>query len=445
LERGEEKQPEENPLQASLRSSVTTGSCTTRMGQGQSTIEGTVAPGYESVRDKFEENFRTGRETSAQLCVYVGEEKVVDLWGSIKDKEFTGDSITNVFSSTKSLAAIALASLVDRGLLKYSDKISKHWPEFGQNGKENVTVADLMRHEAGLASFDTSLTPEDFSRSGIKANKVGEVVARQEQDFPADGNRRQYHAVTRGWVINELFRRVEPSGCTIGEFLESHVSRPFKAGVYIGGSPSEKYVDTEPLSVSYAISQSFIPQAIGRGVDPNFFQMIELFNMFRKFKNMSKDAGKPPAIADMDAVGKIWNTQGVREGEVPSANGNCSARGLARVAAIMANGGSLQGQALLSPAGWDAFHGDPVEGKLFTASFKFTQGGVCQFEDEVSPGRGGYFGWMGFGGSVFQWHPELKIGFGYVPTLLTWIDLTNNKARLLQEEVRKCAAALNKA
>jgi len=83
--------------------------------------------------------------------------------------------------------------------------------------------------------------------------------------------------------------------------------------------------------------------------------------------------------------------------------------------------------------------------KLFTASFKFTQGGVCQFEDEVSQGRGGYFGWMGFGGSVFQWHPELKIGFGYVPTLLTWIDLANNKGRLLQEEVRKCAAALNKA
>lgn len=225
---------------------------------------------------------------------------MVDLWGSIKDKDFTGDSITNVFSSTKSLAAIVLASLVDRGLLNYSDKISQHWPEFGKNGKEDVTVADLMRHEAGLASFDTSLTPEDFSREGIKANKVGEVVARQEQDFPADGNRRQYHAVTRGWVINEVFRRVDPSGSTIGEYLETNVSQPFKASVHIGGSPSATYTDTEPLSVAYAVSQSFIPQALGRAVDPNFFQMLELFNMFRKFKNMSKDAGKPPAIADMD-------------------------------------------------------------------------------------------------------------------------------------------------
>merc|ERR1711963_290719 len=175
------------------RSGVTSASCTTRMGQGQSTIEGTVAPGYESVRDKFEENFRTGRETSAQLCVYVGEEKVVDLWGSIKDKDFSGDSITNVFSSTKSLAAIALASLVDRGLLNYSDKISKHWPEFGQNGKENVTVADLMRHEAGLASFDTSLTPEDFSRSGIKKNCLGSRIEKEKCQYPKNGSCQENH------------------------------------------------------------------------------------------------------------------------------------------------------------------------------------------------------------------------------------------------------------
>ena len=67
-------------------------------------------------------------------------------------------------------------------------------------------IPNSFEVQAGLASFDTSLTPEDFSREGIKANKVGEVVARQEQDFPADGNRRQYHAVTRGWVINEVFR-----------------------------------------------------------------------------------------------------------------------------------------------------------------------------------------------------------------------------------------------
>lgn len=213
--------------------------------------------------------------------------------------------------------------------------------------------------------------------------------------------------------------------------------------MHIGGSPAAAYKDTEPLAMGYVVSQSLIPHAIGRGVDPNFFQLMALFNVFRKFKNQNKEAGKPPAITDMDALGRIWNTPGIRQGEVPSANGNCSARGLARVAAVMANGGSLQGSALLSPAGWAALHGEPTEGKLFANTFKFTQGGLAQFEDDSSPGRGGYFGWMGFGGSVFQWHPELKIGFGYVPTLLTWIDLTNNKARWLQEEVRKCAAALH--
>ena len=111
----------------------------------------------------------------------------------------------------------------------------------------------------------------------------------------------------------------------------------------------------------------------------------------------------------------------------------------------MANGGSFKGCSILSPAGWKALHDAPKDGMLVTKNMKFTQGGVGMFEEEDTSetnGRLGYFGWMGYGGSVFQWHPELKIGFGYVPTLLNWIDLTNNKARLLQGEVEKCARKL---
>merc|ERR1711874_198361 len=108
-------------------------------------VEGSVSPGFETVKEMFEKNFRRGAEESAQLCVYVGEEKVVDLWCSVSDPNYTGDTLTNVFSSTKSLTAIAMASLEDKGLMKYTEKISTYWPEFGQNGKENITVADLLR------------------------------------------------------------------------------------------------------------------------------------------------------------------------------------------------------------------------------------------------------------------------------------------------------------
>ena len=110
----------------------------------------------------------------------------------------------------------------------------------------------------------------------------------------------------------------------------------------------------------------------------------------------------------------------------------------------MANGGTFKGKTILSSEAWEAMHAEPTDGIILASNknIKFTQGGVAQFEEEdtsVTNGRQGFYGWMGFGGSVFQWHPELKIGFGYTPTLLTWIDLVNNKARLIQGEVVKCA------
>ena len=109
----------------------------TEMGQGYSVqVKGTVAPGYESVRDMFEQNFKEGREDNAQLCVYVGEEKVVDLYASLSSSpNYNADTLTNVFSSTKSLAAICMARMVDQGRVDYNEKISKYWPEFSQNGK----------------------------------------------------------------------------------------------------------------------------------------------------------------------------------------------------------------------------------------------------------------------------------------------------------------------
>ena len=131
-------------------------------------IEGTVAVGYESVKEMFEENFRAQRDDNAQLCVYVGDDLVVDLWGFSSDKNYDGDTLTNIFSSTKSLTAICMAMLYDQGLIKYTDKISKHWPEFVEHGKGEITIADLMRHEAGLAAFDQSLDPIDLLAYNIK-------------------------------------------------------------------------------------------------------------------------------------------------------------------------------------------------------------------------------------------------------------------------------------
>jgi len=405
------------------------------------TIDGTVAPGYESVKEMFEENFKAGREDNAQLCVYVGDKLVVDLWGFSSDKNFNGDTLTNIFSSTKSLTALSIAMLVDKGLISYSDKISKYWPEFAENGKDETTIADLMRHEAGLATFDCSVDPKSLQRENIKKNEIGSVIAKQKQSFPATG-KRAYHAVTRGWIANEVFRRVHPTGATIGEHLKETVSDQLEARAFIG-SEDKNYSPVVSMSKSFILRQSLIPKSMGRAIDPNFTELASMMNQFRKLLKESKD--KPPALVGMDISGKIWNTPMIRKGESPSANGNCSARGLAKVAAALANKGSFQEKTILSEAAWMEMHAEPTDGILVANSIKFTKGGVAEFEeDDISEtnGRKGFYGWMGFGGSVFQWHPELKIGFGYTPTLLTWIDLLNNKARLLQGEVIKCATAV---
>ena len=314
------------------------------MGQNHSVeVKGTVAPGYESVRDMFEANFREGREDNAQLCVYVGEELVLDLYASLSaSSTYTGDTLSNIFSSTKSLTAICMARMVDRGLLDYNEKISKYWPEFAQNGrividlleiritfiftgKGETTVADLMRHEAGLASFDTTLSRESLLRENIKKNKVGEVIERQEQSFPAT-QKRAYHAVTRGWIANEVFRRVEPSGATVGEDLEK-IAEGLAASVHIGVNQRQlsNYCPISHMKGPYVFVQSLIPKALGRAIDPNIFDLMKLMAIFKQFsKDMAKRA---PAFEGLDSSNEQCNDDDVRRGEIPSANGNCSARG----------------------------------------------------------------------------------------------------------------------
>ena len=126
-------------------------------------INGAAAPGFESVKQLYEHQMHTMAEQNTQLCVYYRGEKVVDLWATAtEDSNFSADSLINIFSSGKSLEAIAVAALVSKGLLRYDAKITQYWPEFGANGKDGLTVADLMRHEAGLANFDTSLDMEDL-------------------------------------------------------------------------------------------------------------------------------------------------------------------------------------------------------------------------------------------------------------------------------------------
>ncbi|NOX49763.1 MAG: beta-lactamase family protein, partial [Gammaproteobacteria bacterium] len=344
-------------------------------------IEGTVAPGFESVKQLFEHNMRNLAEENAQLCVYVGEEKVVDLWASAAgEPNFTGDSLVNIFSSGKSLEAIAMATLVAKGLLNYDAKITDYWPEFGAHGKQQLTVAQLMRHEAGLAAFDVSLDPQNLLRHNIKQNKIGNVIERQSQKFrKGAGKAREYHAVTRGWIVNEVFRRVDPHGRTIGEFLRDDVYGPLSADVVIGVEEGElnRVTKVSPIGIGFHLRESLKPRVLGRRVKDNIFQITgKLLRMIPALRSGTTTNAPAPFIGMKDIV--FFNTPAVVMGETPSANAHCSARGLAKVAAVMAMRGVWAGSEVLSEVAWKAMHKDPVKADMGLRT-TFTQGGVALF------------------------------------------------------------------
>jgi len=240
------------------------------------------------------------------------------------------------------------------------------------------------------------------------------------------------------------------------------------------------------FTAKYAMLQSLLPSRLGGQVDQNilvFSKMLTSFNRRFIVDESNKVKGHSPDlveqiqdlrdpihfipipefcpsqdsctyIEDTDFVTHMtgfFNSSKWRQSECPHGNVHASARGLAKLAAAMANGGSFQGIEILSKEGWDLLHRNPVvrvDASMRGCRTEFTQGGVNVFNDYkddrmgeriLKSGRHGFIGWMGFGGSVMQWHPGVKMGFGYTCTLLTWWDLANTKARKIQKEAVRCA------
>ena len=234
-------------------------------------ISGKVELGFEPVRELFTRSLTSKRDRNAQLCVYVGENRVVDLWATNGAEPFSPDSLVNVFSSGKSIECILLAMLADQGLLNFAERVATYWPEFvgTQKDKDRLTVADVMRHEAGLASLNITLSPEQLTASALKQNAVGQVLEQHPLRFAgASGSPREYHAITRGWIANEIFRRVEPTGRTMGEFLRDEVSLPLGIDVYfdVTDDQAENICRVQARRWGAQLLDSFAPGSQARSI-----------------------------------------------------------------------------------------------------------------------------------------------------------------------------------
>ncbi|HEX2344488.1 MAG TPA: serine hydrolase domain-containing protein [Vicinamibacterales bacterium] len=195
-------------------------------------VEGDVRAGFEAVRDAFAENFARRRELGGACCAFHHGEKIVDLWGGIRNKQ-TGDrweqdTMVIIYSATKGLAALALAIAHSRGWLDYEERVCTYWPEFAQQGKERITVRQLLSHQAGLYVLDQPL-----NRSLVAdLDRLAVVLARQKPAWEP-GTRQAYHAITIGFYENELLRRIDPQHRSLGQFFQDEIASPLGLDFYI--------------------------------------------------------------------------------------------------------------------------------------------------------------------------------------------------------------------
>lgn len=462
-------------------------------------IGGTVRPGFEGVKQAFEENFRKGLERDAQLAIYHQGELVVDLWGSClepgmstgskpisnKDDEvkYDGDTLQIVFSSTKAVTSCVVALAADRGWLRYDDPVSKYWPEFAQNGKADITVADVCRHDAGMPNFGGQPFPsmEDFKRQKDPNGRVSQLFGSMEAwrwtVGPDKGKiPRLYHALTRGWILNQILTRADPKGRTVGEILADELAGPLGADVYLGSSPDgwwntkrvamvrappkpwrfahetiprvlkEHFPDAFPpqgsaqrLAVEFVKSGSDVAQAhpysAYGGMNPAAFGGIYPENPEVEFdRNDGRGTVRYDDVRDMFFSSQ---TPSALPLEFPSTSGRASARGLARLMAAFAQEGTLDGVTVLSPAGVRKAISDPVialqrnhekeVNPWFVNGIADTAFVNCGLDehtrrDGVKPERlqslygQQAFGWGGFGGSTIWFNPVDKVGWGYTIT-----------------------------
>ncbi|MFG2923620.1 serine hydrolase domain-containing protein [Streptomyces sp. NPDC048305] len=381
-------------------------------------VRGTVAPGFEAVRDAFVRNFEQRGERGAAVALYHHGRKVVDLWAGTRDVDgsepWAVDTVQIVRSAGKGIAAAVPLLLHQRGQVDLDAPVSTYWPEFKANGKERVLVRDLLAHRAGLAALDQPLTPKQATDqvSGPEA-----VAAQRPQWEP--GTDHGYHAQTYSWLVGELVRRA--TGRTIGRWVAEEIARPLGLDFWFGLPEDEAH-------------------RIGR-IGPVEPPPVEGGGALRtRPKRSVVEAYADPASLTRRAFGAIdplpeENDPAYRAAELPASNGVATARGLARCYAAMI--GEVDGQRLFAPATLTLARTEESAGpdRVLVVSTRFGLG--FMLHGPAAPLLGpGSFGHPGRGGSLGFADPESGIALGYVTNGLQKGVTADPRAQALVRAVR---------
>ncbi len=356
-----------------------------------------MKPGFEAVKETFIENFKQRNELGAACCIYYKGERVVDLWGGIRN-EATGesweeDTMVLVWSTTKGLSALAMALAHSQGLYEYHEPISKYWPEFAQEGKEKITVRQLMAHQAGLIAFDEMSDREIMGDQ----DRLAVVLARQKPAWEP-GTRHGYHALTLGFYQSELLRRVDSKGRSLGRYFQDEIATPLGLDFYI------RLPEEIPNSRLATHRQAKFGLSAMRSAPISFI-----------FAAMSPRSAIRRALKGTEFC-YDENHIYARNYEVPSGGGVGTARAIAHAYSVFATGGKELGlrqetlQELMAPPTAPLFGTRDVALKMESGySLGFIRPSL-----KMPFGSPSSFGMPGTGGSFGYADPEAQIGYGYV-------------------------------
>lgn len=394
----------------------------------ESMVHGEVKPGWEPVRDAFRGNFRSGLEVGAACAVYHRGEKVVDLWGGWRDpatrSPWQEDTLVTVFSSTKGMSSLAVAVAHSRGLFDYDQKVAAYWPEFAQNGKQDVTVRQLLSHQAGLCAIDA---PLDLEALG-SPDRVAAAMAMQKPAWPP-GQRHGYHGISLGWYESELIRRVDPQHRTIGRYFADEVARPLGLEFYIGLPDS---VPDERVALIQASAYK-LRMLFHLGKMPRYFVM----GFLNPRSITARTFANPKALGDVAA----YNSRAMRRIELPASNGTGQVRSIAKAYGEFATGGHKLGIKPETLSALEQAAPPPSEGKfdLVLGVESVFSLGFSKPSKDFEYGSPKAFGTPGAGGSFGFADPELELGFGYAMNQMGFYIHSDPREKSLRDAAQGCA------
>ncbi|MEV4335364.1 serine hydrolase domain-containing protein [Streptomyces sp. NPDC049597] len=358
-------------------------------------IHGVTADGYEAVRDAFTANFTQRGERGAAVAVFHDGRLVVDLWGGTADADapegggrpWTRDTVQNLRSATKGVAATVVLLLADRGLIDVDAPLCEYWPEFAAGGKERITTRQLLSHQAGLAALENPLT---WAQAQDRITGPAAVAAQRPLWEP--GTAHGYHAQTFSWLLGELVRRVD--GRSLGTVLAEDLTELLGLDLWIG-LPEDRH---DRVGRTAAVEQ---PQSVGDGLRTRPRRSIAA--AYADPRSLTRRAFSTVSPAPDENCPAWWSA------ELPASNGIATARGLAGFYAALAGGRIVTRSTLLRACTPHTAGTDRVllSRTGFGLGFML-HGPACPM---TSPAA---FGHPGRGGTLAFADPALGLAFAYI-------------------------------